>query len=221
MTNLKATLRNLAQGKGGVRPLQLLPATAVFELCDLAASEPHLRFDVLFHAWAELVDQRKSRKAVRDQLTECFAAAGTRPETWLGDAMRAVQGLQRTTTGKHHVYVLVCNGFGEDRQGLGLYVGETWRRIEVRFAQHASGLDKDKPAKAFKLKRSGGPRVPLGLLPSFYAHLNPLGREEARLLEVALVQALLAAKVPAARVGGPRVLKPKPAQDEHDDPDVS
>jgi hypothetical protein len=221
MTNLKATLRDLAQGKGGSRPLQQLSATQVFELCDLAVSVPHLRYDVLFHAWAELVDQRQSGRALKAQLEQRFAAAGTRSETWLGDAMRAVQGLQRTTTGNHHVYVLVCNGFGDDRQALGLYVGETKRLPEVRFAQHASGLEEDKPAKAFKLKRSGGRRVPLGLLPSFYAQLNPLGREEARLLEVALVQALLAAKVPAARVGGPRVLKAKPAQDELDDSDAS
>lgn len=221
MTNLKATLRDLSQGKGGARPLQQLSATQVFELCDLAASEPHLRYDVLFHAWTELVDQRRSGRALKAQLEERFAAAGTQPETWLGDAMRAVQGLQRTTTGKHHVYVLVCNGFGEDRRGLGLYVGETKRRPERRFEQHASGLRSENAARDFRLDRVGGRRVPLGLLPSFHAHLNPLGREEAKQLEVALVQALLAAKVPAARVGGPRELTAKPAQDEHDDSDAS
>jgi hypothetical protein len=221
MTTLKATLRSLEQGKGGARSLQLLPATAVFELCDLAASKPHLHYDVLFHAWAELVDQRRSGRALKAQLEERFAAAGTRSETWLGGAMRAVQSVQRTTTGKHHVYVLLCNGYGDDRQGLGLYVGETWRRPEVRFEQHAAGLRKGNPAKDFKLDRVGGRRVPLGLLPSFHAHLNPLSRDEAMQLEVALVQALLAANVPAARVGGPRVLKPKPTRDKHDDPDAS
>lgn len=221
MTSMKTTLRRLALGNGGARPLQGLAAEAILDLCDLAAPEPHVHHDVLFHAWTELVDRRRSRKVVRDQLAERFAAAGTRPEPWLGDAMRAVQGIRRSTTGKHHVYVLVCNGYGDDRQGLGLYVGETWRRIEVRFGQHAAGLRKGNPARDFRLDRVGGRRVPLGLLPSFHAHLNPLIREEARQLEVALVQALLAANVPAARVGGPRVLKAKPEQDEHDDADAS
>jgi hypothetical protein len=100
-------------------------------------------------------------------------------------------------------------------------VGETKRRPERRFEQHASGLRSNKAARDFLLDRVGGRRVPLGLLPSFYAHLNPLSRDEAKKLEVALVQALLAAKVPAERVGGPRVLKAKTAQDEHDDPDAS
>jgi hypothetical protein len=221
MTTLKATLRSFEQGRGGARPLQQLPATAVFELCDLAASQPHLHYDVLFHAWAELVDQRQSGRALKAQLEDRFAAAGTRSETWLGDAMRAVQSVQRTTTGKHHVYVLVCNGYGDDRKGLGLYVGETKWRPERRFDQHASGLRSNKAARDFLLDRVGGRRVPLGLLPSFHAHLNPVSRDEAKQLEVALVQALLAAKVPAERVGGPRVLKAKTAQDEHDDPDAS
>jgi hypothetical protein len=221
MTTLKATLRSLEQGKGGARPLQLLPATAVFELCDLAASEPQLHYDVLFHAWAELVEERRSRKPVRNLLEQRFAAAGTRSASWIGSAMRAVQAVSRSTTGKHHVYVLVKSGFDEDGKGMGLYVGETARRPEKRFEQHASGLRTKRAAQEFLLDRQGGARIPLGLLPSFHAHLNPLSRDEAKQLEVALVQALLAAKVPAARVGGPRVLKAKPALDEHDDPDAS
>jgi hypothetical protein len=221
MTLLKATLKRLAQGKGGPRPLQVHSAEEILQLCDLAAEELHLRYDVLFQAWVELVDVRRSRKPVRNLLEQRFALAGARPASWIGSAMRAVQAVSRSTTGKHHVYVLVCNGFGEDRRGLGLYVGETWLRPAGRFVQHASGLSEQGAARDFRLDRVGGRRVPLGLLPSFHAHLNPLSRDEARQLEVALVQALLAAKVPAERVGGPRVLKAKPAKDEHDDPDAS
>jgi hypothetical protein len=221
MTLLKATLKKLAQGKCGVRPLQAHSAEEILQLCDLASGEPHLRYDVLFQAWVELVDVRRSRKPVRNLLEQRFALAGTRPAPWIGVAMRAVQAVSRSTTGKHHVYVLVKIGFDEDGKGMGLYVGETWLRPAGRFVQHASGLSEQGAARDFRLDRVGGRRVPLGLLPSFHAHLNPLSREEAKQLEVALVQALLAAKVPAARVGGPRILKANPAQQEHDDPDAS
>jgi len=208
MTLLKATLKKLAQGKGGARPLQAHSAEEILQLCDLAAGEPHLRYDVLFHAWVELVEERRSRKPVRNLLEQRFAAAGTRSAPWIGSAMRAVQAVSRSTTGKHHVYVLVKIGFDEDGKGMGLYVGETSRRPEKRFEQHASGLRSKRTAQEFLLDRQGGARIPLGLLPSFHGHLNPLSKPEAERLEVALVQALLAAKVPAARVGGPKVLKP-------------
>ncbi len=208
MTLLKATLKKLAQGKGGPRPLQAHSAEEILQLCDLAAGEPHLRYDVLFHAWIELLEVRRSRKPVRNLLEQRFAAAGTRPAPWIGSAMRAVQAVSRSTTGKHHVYVLVKIGFDEDGKGMGLYVGETARRPERRFDQHASGLRTKRAAQEFQLDRQGGARIPLGLLPSFHGHLNPVSRAEGKRLEVALVQALLAAKVPASRVGGPKVLKP-------------
>jgi hypothetical protein len=166
--------------------------------------DPHRQFDVLVHAWAELVDERKSRKAVRSVLEGQFASFGVRPEPWLGAALKAAQRVERKTRGQHHLYVLVSDGFGEDGKGLGLYVGRTKYRPETRFAQHAEGRADSRSARWFRKDRPGQKHRPLALLPSFFAHLNPLSKAEAELLEMRLVEVLVAAGVPLARVGGPR-----------------
>lgn len=221
MASLQKTMKLLVRGEGGLRPLREMGVQEILALSDLAASFPHAALDVLFHAWMELVDRRRSRMDVRQQLTRRFEAVGTLPAPWMGAAFEAVRRLERRTTGRHHVYVLACSGHGEGRRGLGLYAGQSRYTSERRFGEHLSGLREKRAARDFRLDRVGGRRVPLGLLPSFHAHLNPLSRAEADVLEVALVQALLSAGVPKALVGGPRVLKTSSAQDEAGAADAS
>ena len=221
MASLQKTWKLLARGEGGLRPLREMGMQEILAHSDLAATFPHAALDVLFHAWIELVDHRRSRLDVRQQLIRRFEAVGTLPAPWIGAAFEAVRRLERTTSGRHHVYVLACSGHGDDRRGLGLYAGQSRYTPERRFGEHASGLREKRAARDFRLDRVGGRRVPLGLLPSFHAHLNPLSRAEADVLEVALVEALLSAGVPKALVGGPRVLKPRSVEDGAGDERVS
>ena len=145
------------------------------------------------------------------QTTECasdlealFLKNGVRPEAWIHKARKAAKDVKRTTRGRHHLYVLAFDGCGEDGKGIGLYVGRSRYRPETRFKEHASGLAEKRAARRFRLTRNGAKHRPLALLPSFYAHLNPLTKDEAEMLEVALVEAMIAAGVPASRIGGPR-----------------
>lgn len=160
--------------------------------------------DFLAQAWYELVDVRRVRKSRREALEAAFRKLGVRPEPWLGAALQAAKGVTRTTKGHHHLYVLVYDGCGEDGLGLGVYVGRSRYKPETRFAKHAAGTSESKSARRFRLGRNGKRHRPIALLPSFFSHLNPLKCEEAKRLEVALVQALLAAGVPSSRVDGPR-----------------
>ena len=202
-----AVLKKMANGQGGDRPLKLLSAEQVLRLGSLPDGKRHRQLDTLVQAWAELVDARNSRRTIKRVLEGQFAQFGLRAEPWLGAALKSAQTVRRTTRGRHHVYVLACDGFGEDGKGLGLYVGETSQLPEKRFAEHASGLGEMDAARQFRLDRKGTKRRPLSLLPSFYAHLNPLTKSEAKKLEVLLVEALVAGGVPSHRVGGPRDLK--------------
>ena len=204
MKQMKQVLRDMAEGEGGVRPLMGLEAEQILGLSAMLDGKPHRQLDVLFQAWVEVSGHRNSSKALHKALEGQFVTSGVRPEPWIGNAMRAAQGVKRTTRGRHHLYVLVCDGYDDDGKGLGLYVGRSKYLPETRFGQHASGLEESHAARLFRRDRNGPKHKPLALLPSFFNHLNPLPKAEAEVLEVALVEAMVAAGVPASRVGGPR-----------------
>lgn len=198
------TINPTAGSTSKLRPFLRHSANEVIDMARDSGDGSVPSLDFLVRAWAELVDERNSRLALRSQLEAFFLAAGVRPEPWLGAALKAAQGVTRTTRGNHHLYVLVSNGFGEDGRGAGLYVGRSRYRPQRRFEQHASGDPRRHAARRFRVDRNGTRHVPLQLLPSFFAHLNPLSKAEAEVLEVALVHALLKAGVPVGRVDGPR-----------------
>lgn len=204
MRQMKQVLRGMAKSEGGVRPLMGLEAEQILGLSAMLDGKPHRQLDVLFQAWVEMSDHRNSSKALLKVLEGQFVTSGVRPEPWIGKAMRAAQGVKRTTRGRHHLYVLVCDGYDDDGKGLGLYVGESTSTPERRFNKHLSGLKENDAARQFRLNRPGRRHRPLALLSSLFAHLNPLPKAEAEVLEVALVEAMIAAGVPASRVGGPR-----------------
>ena len=153
--------------------------------------------------------QLKSKMAVRSALEAQLAPFGGRLEPWFVPAAMAAQGVRRTTRGGHHVYVLACDGFGEDGTEMGIYVGRSRYLPETRFAQHLSGLAEKHAARWFRLDRPGRKRRPLVLLPVFHTHLNPMTKAEAEEREVEMVHALLNAGVPKSQVGGPRSLSKK------------
>ncbi|MFQ3595329.1 MAG: hypothetical protein SNJ63_04400 [Sphingomonadaceae bacterium] len=80
----------------------------------------------------------------------------------------------------HHLYVVLCEGFGSDGQDVAFYVGETRYRPERRFQQHKDGI------RASGVVRRRGVR----LLPRLVQHLNPLSRREAKRLERELADRL-------------------------------
>jgi hypothetical protein len=198
------TTPKVASASSLLRPLMRLPATDILAMAQGTSDGARPSLDFLVQAWTELVDERRCRRGLRSELESLFMAAGVRPEPWLGAALRAAQGVTRTTRGNHHLYVLVHDGFDEDGAGAGLYVGRSRYLPKTRFAQHASGLAEKHAARRFRLNRPGTRYRLLALLPSLFAHLNPLSRAEAEVLEVTLVECMLAAGVPSARVGGPR-----------------
>jgi hypothetical protein len=202
----RSVLRDVAKGLGGDRPLMRLNWEQALRLGDTLVDRPHQQFDFWFHTWMEFVDLRKAGKSARLVLEGRFDTLGVRPEPWFRAAWVAVRSVRGTTKGRHHLYVVLFDGFGPDGKGVGLYVGETSRRPENRFKQHASGLGEQNAARLFRHDRDGRRHRPLAVMTSFFGHMNLPKRAEAKQLEVASVQAMLGGGVPADRVGGPRAL---------------
>ena len=120
----------------------------------------------------------RSRRRPVERALRAAAEAGVEPLPWLDAARRAARGLRRETRGTHHLYVTVVDGYVRGGR-YGVYVGESRYRPENRLAQHRAGV------RAAKV----GHRM-VALLPSLVAHLNPLGREEAKTLEAVLARVL-------------------------------
>lgn len=81
--------------------------------------------------------------------------------------------------GHHNVYVVYLrNPKGDGKAGY--YVGMTGLTPEERFANHKAGI------KAARVVRKYGVR----LVPSLYAHLNPMAYEEAVRMEKVLADSL-------------------------------
>ena len=71
-----------------LRPFLRHSANEVLALAQTSGEGNVPSLDFLVRAWAELVDERNSRKALRSQLEAFFLATGVRPEPWMGRAER-------------------------------------------------------------------------------------------------------------------------------------
>ena len=107
------------------------------------------------------------------------------PVEWLRKAEAIANLFQKKTVGKHHVYIVLLEGFAAVSR-YGVYVGESYRTPAKRFAQHKAGY------------KAAGSVLHKGrcLLPHLYAHLNPLGKKEAKDLEKRLGDAFRVAGIP-------------------------
>lgn len=122
--------------------------------------------------------QRRRAKTARRVMAAMFEKGSLAPVSWLDSARQVARRFSRTSEGGHHLYVILLEGFRGDSP-YGVYVGESRYLPENRFRQHKADI-----RAAGAVRRMG-----LCLLPSLYAHLNPLSRGEAKRLERALAEA--------------------------------
>ncbi len=140
------------------------------ELVELSTLAAQTRDPVLAtHCWLGAKRRRsKNREAILDPLIR----AGMQPIDWWEQALQASQYLRKTTSGNHHLYVVLLDGYAAGSR-YGLYVGESRYTPERRFENHKSGKHASR-----HVQRKG-----VCLLPELYRHLNPLSRAEAKALE--------------------------------------
>lgn len=161
-------------------PDERMSADALIALATHAASV--LDFETLTDCW-NILRARSRPRPVR-RLERAVAELEAAPVEWL-DVARSVCGrFHRTTRGNHHLYAVLLDGFVAKGR-FGVYVGESRYTPERRIMQHLAGLRASGVAQ----------RRGVALLPSLVAHLNPLGRQEAKELEIELARALKAAGI--------------------------
>jgi hypothetical protein len=122
----------------------------------------------------------RKRSKYRSKLIREMEEIGQTPIDFLSLAREISHKFQKTTKGTNHVYVILLDGYAKYRYGL--YVGQTSRKIEIRFAQHLDGGRLS--AKCHRKMKI--------LLPSLFEHLNPLSTKEALQIETDLANAFRA-----------------------------
>jgi hypothetical protein len=160
----------------------------------------------------EFLIHTKRRESTRRKILKTIAElplrvgrSGLIYTPWLNEARATCQAVSAKTRRKpgvsHNIYVILTIGYGSSGMEPGLYVGETSLQPNQRFAQHIAGG----PTAAYRL-----PDRAVCLLPSFYKHLNPLSKAEAKRLEFDLVETLRATAGPRLkrRIRGPHVAPP-------------
>jgi hypothetical protein len=120
---------------------------------------------------------RKRQKNL-NSLTRQMKKIGCEPIPFLSDARCITETFQKTTKGTNNLYIILLN---DEKEGFGLYVGQTSRAVKDRFAQHLTGNRKDNYAARCHKQM-------LTLLPSLFNHLNPLSTIEAKAIEKSLIE---------------------------------
>jgi hypothetical protein len=197
------------------RPLRQLLAADIIATAKKAANCDPADIDTLLICWDELERRnrrnRRARAEIRQLMSEIHIGDGRRPGhqhrigagpwrlhpiNWYRSAHAAAHCLCADTHQKlgcpHHLYVVLLGGLGSDENDFGVYIGETIYRPKNRLMQHLNGIHASRVVK----KRG------ICLLPSLYAHLNPLQRAEAKELESKLKDIFIAVGVPKRLVKG-------------------
>lgn len=117
---------------------------------------------------------------------------GMEPVSWLEKAVDVTALFNPSTSGKHNIYIILLSGLKGKTPGYGLYVGETSKSPVARFKEHAQGKRNRKGSLYSRIVYKHHER----LLPTLYNHLNPMSREEAKVLEKEIAEALRLEGIP-------------------------
>lgn len=139
--------------------------------------------EIISYCFAEL--SSKKHKNV-ENIERHLINLNLNPVHWLETAAGITREFKSFTEGKHNVYVILLEKFGESGN-YALYIGMTGLSPNERFQNHKEG-HKDAPSAREYAKKC--------LLPSLYEHLNPMGYEEAQQLEFSIAEALKKAHIP-------------------------
>ena len=127
---------------------------------------------------------KKRRSKTLQAVMQPLIDADVLPIEWWEFAVQASQSIQKDTRGRHHVYVVLLDGY-QNGSRYGLYVGESRYTPERRYDNHKTGNHASR-----HVLRKG-----VCLLSDLFKHLNPLTREEAKRIEVRLAEAFKAAGI--------------------------
>ena len=107
-----------------------------------------------------IYEELKSRKSSNSKklLSEIklkFSHANHKPIKWLKDARLAVKTIKKVETDPkytHSIYIILRDGYSNQNQKYGVYVGQTSKSPDERFIQHKSGIKSARGLKKYGIQ---------------------------------------------------------------------
>ena len=127
------------------RPLIKFSNNDMDKLSFFCFDKDNLNIEIATLIYEELkLRKSSSSKKILGSLLLKFSSAGHEPIKWLKDAraiMKTIKNIDTKPNYTNSIYIILRDGFTDQNQKYGVYVGQTSKSVEERFHEHMSGTN--------------------------------------------------------------------------------
>jgi hypothetical protein len=170
------------------RPLIKFSNNDMDKLSFFCFDKDNLNIEIATLIYEELkLRKSSSSKKILDSLLLKFSSAGHEPIKWLKNAraiMKTIKNIDTKPNYTNSIYIILRDGFTDQNQKYGVYVGQTSKSVEERFDEHMSGTNSGRGLEKYGIQ----------LLKSLWLHGKVRGSK--RLYYETKVNVILQAVIP-------------------------
>lgn len=138
------------------RPLIDLLNNDLSKLSDTCFDQNNLDLEMgtLIYDELNLRKSSSSKKILKDLLSK-FSSVGHEPIKWLKDARSLMKKIKNVETSPNYtssIYTILRDGYTNQNQRYGVYVGQTSKTIQERFIEHKSGTKSGKGLEKYGIQ---------------------------------------------------------------------
>lgn len=138
------------------RPLIDLLNNDLSKLSDDCFDQNNLDLEIgtLIYDELSLRKSPSSNKILEDLLSK-FSSVGHEPINWLKDARSVMKKIKNVETNPNYtssIYTILRDGYTNQNQRYGVYVGQTSKTIQERFIEHKSGIKSGKGLEKYGIQ---------------------------------------------------------------------
>jgi hypothetical protein len=138
------------------RPLIDLLNNDLSKLSDTCFDQNNLDLEMgtLIYDELSLRKSSSSKKILKDLLSK-FSSVGHEPIKWLKDARSLMKKIKNVETSPNYtssIYTILRDGYTNQNQRYGVYVGQTSKTIQERFIEHKSGTKSGKGLEKYGIQ---------------------------------------------------------------------
>ena len=138
------------------RPLIEFSNNDMDKLSFFCFDKDNLNLEIATLIYEELkLRKSSSSKKILDSLLLKFSSAGHEPIKWLKDAraiMKTIKNIDTKPNYTNSIYIILRDGFTDQNQKYGVYVGQTSKSIEERFIEHMSGVNSGRGVEKYGIQ---------------------------------------------------------------------
>ena len=138
------------------RPLIELSNEVINSMSNNCFTDKKLDLEIETLIYEELKLRKSSNsKKLLSEIKLKFSLTNHEPIKWLKDARLAVKTIKKVETDPkytHSIYIILRDGYSNQNQKYGVYVGQTSKSPDERFIQHKSGIKSARGLKKYGIQ---------------------------------------------------------------------